>query len=347
MVKACVAHGAHDLRIDEREPAALGPGMVRVRLGAGGICGSDLHYYHEGGIAGLPIREPLILGHEMAGTIVETAADVSGFAPGMRVVVNPHRPCLKCADCGRGTLHLCADNFFAGSVARMPHMQGFFSEVSTVAARQCRSIPENLDFGLAALTEPLAVCMHGVSRAGPLLGKRVLITGSGPIGCLLLVAARAAGAAEMLITDLHDEPLAVARKMGADEVINIAKNPERLEQLQVGRGTMDVVLEASGNVRALEDAVKACRAGGTLVVVGMLPGDTIFKLANRIVFKELDVRGSFRFDKEFDWALRAIIDRRVDLEPVLTEQFPLSRAVEAFDFASDRKKGMKSQLVLG
>lgn len=346
MVKACVAHGAHDLRIDEREPAALGAGMVRVRLGAGGICGSDLHYYHEGGIAGLPIREPLILGHEMAGTVVETAADVMDLGPGQSVVVNPHRPCLKCWDCRRGTLHLCSDNFFAGSVARMPHMQGFFSEVSTVAARQCRPIPDHLEFGLAALTEPLAVCMHGVARAGSLLGKRVLITGSGPIGCLLLVAARVSGAEHIIVTDLHDEPLAVARRMGADETINIAQTPEKLEALQQGRGTMDVVLEASGAIEALEDAVRACRAGGTLVMVGMLPGDTIFKLANRLVFKELDVKGSFRFDKEFDWALGAIIDGRVDLRPVLSAQFPLDRAIEAFEFASDRQQGMKSQLVL-
>ncbi len=346
MVKACVAHGAHDLRIEDKEPSLLGAGMVQVRLGAGGICGSDLHYYHEGGIAGLTIQEPLILGHEMAGTITQVGDGVTDLSPGMRVVVNPHRPCLRCQDCGRGTLHLCSDNFFAGSVARMPHMQGFFAELTTVSARQCLPIPDDLDFGLAALTEPFAVCLHGVSRAGPLIGKRVLVTGAGPIGCLLIVAARLAGASHIIATDILDEPLATARRVGADETINVAASPEKLESLQQGRGVMDVVLEATGVVQALEDAVKACRAGGTLVVVGMIPGGKSFTLANRVVFKELDLKGSFRFDKEFHWAHQAIVDRRVDLSPVLTEQFPIDRAVEAFDFASDRRKGLKSQIVL-
>ncbi len=191
----CVLHGAKDLRLEERPEAALGDGEVRVRFGAGGICGSDLHYYYEGRVGDFAVREPLILGHEVAGEVVETGAGVSRVAVGDRVAVNPSQPCWQCPACQAGRTNLCRRMTFYGSAAVLPHVQGAFQERLVCRESQCHGVPRATPYAVAALAEPLAVCLHAVSRAGALLGQRVLITGAGPIGALTCLAAREAGAA--------------------------------------------------------------------------------------------------------------------------------------------------------
>jgi L-idonate 5-dehydrogenase len=344
-MKACVAHRAHDLRVEEREPAAIGPQEVRVRLGVGGICGSDLHYYHRGGIGDFPIREPLVLGHEMAGTIVETGADVKGLRAGMTVCVNPTWPCPG----GRFDLgsrgHLAPDSRFAGSSRTYPHVQGFFAESVVVEAGQCRPIPESLPLAEAAMAEPLACCLHAVRRAGQVMGQRILVMGAGPIGCLTMIAARLAGASEIIACDLIPQTLEIAKKVGADTVVDVASDRSTLDKLQAGGGTVDVVIEAAGAPQALVDGLKAVRRGGTFVQFGVLPQGMHPIPVDHIVGKELSLQGTFRFWEEFDWAVDYIARGQVDVRPLITEQLPLSRAVEAFDLASDRRRAMKVQLV--
>jgi L-idonate 5-dehydrogenase len=344
-MKACVAYGAHDLRVEDREPADLGSGEVRVRLAAGGICGSDLHYYHEGGIGDFPIREPLVLGHEMAGTVSEVGPGVDGLVVGTPVSVNPTWPCPGDRfDLGsRG--HLDPDIRFAGSSRSNPHCQGFFAETVTVKAGQCRALPEGLSLAEAAMAEPLACCLHAVRRAGPLTGQRVMILGAGPIGCLTVVAARLAGAAEIVVCDLVAATLQTAKAVGADRVIDLASDRTPLDRLQAGGGTVDVVIEAAGSAKAVADGLRAVRRGGTFVQFGVLPKGMHPIPIDQIVAKELAVQGTFRFWEEFDWAVDYIARGRVNVRPLITEQLPLSRAVEAFDLASDRTRAMKVQLV--
>lgn len=345
-MQACVIHAAHDLRVEARVPVEPGPGELRVRLGAGGICGSDLHYYHDGGIGDFPVREPMVLGHEMAGTVVGLGPGVEGPAVGTRVAIDPTAPCGVCRWCTGGSYHLCPDVRFAGSSRTFPHTQGFFQELVTVKAVQCKPLPDGFPLELAAMSEPLAVCLHAVRRAGNLVGQRVLVSGAGPIGCLAVVAARLAGAAEIVATDLLPETLATARKVGADRTIDLAADRAPLDALQEAGGRMDVVLECSGSPRALVDGLKAVRRGGTMVQVGILPRGGHPLPVDLLVAKELALKGTFRFTEEFDWAVACITGGRVDLRPVLTGQIPLARAREAFDLASDRKRAMKVQLVL-
>ena len=217
-MRAVVIHAPKDLRIDSFPDPAPGAGEVRVKIAAGGICGSDLHYYHHGGFGTIRIQQPMALGHEIAGVIAAVGSDVSHLKPGMRVAVNPSEPCGVCLHCREGMRNQCLEMRFMGSAMRMPHVQGGFRENVTIDASQALPIADSLSLGEAAMAEPLAVCLHAGKQAGPLLGKRVLVTGCGPIGALMVVVARYAGAAEVVVTDIADTPLAVARKLGRPAV---------------------------------------------------------------------------------------------------------------------------------
>ncbi len=345
-MKAVVIHDPHDLRIDQIADApAPGLGEVTVAMSHGGICGSDLHYYHHGGFGTVRIREPMALGHEVSGRIVAVGSDVAGLRPGDNVAVNPSRPCGQCEYCLKGTRNQCLDMRFNGSAMRFPHEQGLFRAQVTVPAELALRLSEGTDLALAAMCEPFAVCLHAVGRAGPLAGQRVLVSGCGPIGCLTVVAARLAGAKEIIATDLADAPLSTAAKLGADRVVNLSDTPDALAEYGVDKGQVDTVFECSGAGPAMRAAFGVARAGGLIVTVG-LGGDQEIPIS-LLVTKELRLIGSFRFDAEFADAARLIDEGAVDLRPLLTAVLPMERAVEAFDLASDRTKAMKVQLQFG
>jgi L-idonate 5-dehydrogenase len=342
---ACVIHGAKDLQIENRSEPQPSAGEVVVRFGAGGICGSDLHYYHEGRAGNFELREPMVLGHEVAGEVVEIGEGVTKVQPGQRVAVNPTRPCRNCRYCFSGRSNLCKNVLFYGSAARFPHVQGSFSDLFIAAEDQCVPIPDSLSYPAAACAEPLAVTLHAVARAGSLLGRRVLITGAGPIGILTVAAARLAGAAQIVITDLFDESLAVAERMGATRVVNVKTTPADLDSLMQDRGYFDVAIEASGNIRGLENCIDATRPGGRIVQVGILPAGNAGAPMNKLLAKELELFGTFRFHEEFQWAIQALISGRVKVDPILSAQFTFPDAIQAFELASDRRKAVKVSLV--
>jgi L-idonate 5-dehydrogenase len=224
-VQAVVAHGAHDLRVEEIANPELGPLDADVALVVGGICGSDLHYYNQGGVGDFMIRQPLVLGHEIAGTVLRVGDRVE-LAPGERVVVDPSSPCGVCPMCRRGRPNLCSAVQFLGSAARFPHVQGGFRERLITKASNCVRVPDGLALETAVMTEPLAVALHAVSRAGSLIGRRVLVTGAGPIGLLIAVVAGHAGASAVIVTDIVDAPLECAARIGATRTINVATDTE-------------------------------------------------------------------------------------------------------------------------
>lgn len=343
-MKAAIIHGARDLRVEDIAEPVAGPGEVMVRIRAGGICGSDLHYYQDGGFGAVRVREPMILGHELAGEVLETGAGVVRVRPGDRVAVDPSLPCRQCVYCLEGQPRHCLDMRFYGSAMRMPHVQGGFREVLVCPEAQAVPVPASLPLEHAAFAEPLAVCLHAVTRAGPVLGRRVLITGTGPIGALAILAARHAGAREIVATDLADAPLAIARRIGADLALNVRQDPSALDRFKAGKGSFDVVIEASGSATALAAAMMVVRPGGVIVQVG-IGGDMTLPI-NVLTAKEVQLRGSFRFDAEFGWAVDCIASGAIDVAPLLTEIVPLADAVRAFDLAADRSRAMKVQLAL-
>ncbi|MCR9070784.1 MAG: L-idonate 5-dehydrogenase [Alphaproteobacteria bacterium] len=347
-MRATVLHGIEDLRVETREERPLAEGEVRVRVEAGGICGSDLHYFHHARMGDFPVREPFVLGHEAAGRIAEIGpgveAEFGGLAVGDPVAINPSHPCGACHYCRTGRENLCADMIFLGSSRRFPHVQGLFAETYVAPARQCVPVPAGTDPGVAALAEPLSVCLHAASHAGPLLGRRVLVTGAGPIGALCLTVARLGGAVETVITDVMDEPLKAAEALGASQAINVAAAPDGLTDPAHPRGRFDVAFECSGNPHAMRSCLDALAPGGTLVQVGTYADPKVTIPADFVMVKELTLKSSFRFAREFPTAVALLASGRIDTGPLLSHSFAMEEAMQAFRTAADRRQAMKVQI---
>jgi L-idonate 5-dehydrogenase len=334
-VQAVVAHGAHDLRVEEVPSPELGPLDAEVGVVVGGICGSDLHYYHEGGVGDFMIRQPLVLGHEIAGTVLRVGEGAE-LTSGERVVIDPSSSCGLCPMCRRGRPNLCSAVQFLGSAAHFPHVQGGFRQRLITSASNCVPVPDGLPLETAVMSEPLAVAVHAVVRAGTLIGRRVLVTGAGPIGLLIALVASRAGASAVIVTDIESEPLERAARVGATQTVHVTSGTQELDQV-------DAAFEASGAPPALASALRAVRPGGQLVVVGLPPGLVPIP-AGAMITREVDVTGSFRFDNDEFRAALTMLANGLDVSPLLTGRFPLKDAVKAFDAASDRSKTTKVQL---
>lgn len=344
---AAVCHGAKDLRIEPRADAPLAPDEVRVAVAYGGICGSDLHYYHRGAVGDFFVREPLTLGHEVSGVVLEVGSAVSGVAPGTKAALDPARPCLTCHYCRAGRANLCIDMRFLGSAGRFPHVQGGFAQHLVLRQDQIVPVPASTDLLRLSVAEPLSVALHAVNRAGPLLGKRVLVTGSGPIGLLTARAARFAGAAEVVSTDVVDAPLAVAKaEMGATRTINVASDAGGLAAFEVDGGYFDAAFEVSGAASALASLFKVVRRGGRIVQVGMLPPGTAPVPINVLQTREIELCGAFRANDEFRRAVELIVEGAIDVAPILSGTYRLADAATALERAGDRSKVVKLHLAI-
>lgn len=337
-MKVIVAHAAKDLRVETRDMPTPGPGQVLVKMAAGGICGSDLHYYNHGGFGPIQLKEPMILGHEVAGHIEAVGDGVTGLDTGALVAVSPSRPCGQCKYCLEGKQNHCLNMRFYGSAMPFPHIQGAFREYIVADAAQCAPAGD-LSAGEAAMAEPLSVVLHAAKQAGDLMGKRVLVTGCGPIGLLAVLVARAAGAVDIAATDISDFTLGKARDVGADYTINVAQSPNGLSRFEADKGHFDVLFECSGVASALASAVPALRPGATIMQLG-LGGDMTLPM-QAMTAKELQLKGSFRFHAEFFTAVEMMRTGRLDVTPLITHAIGIDAAVEAFELAGDRSQAVK------
>jgi L-idonate 5-dehydrogenase len=340
-MKAIVIHAAKDLRIEDRDVEQPAVGQVQITLHTGGICGSDLHYFNHGGFGAVRLKEPMILGHEVAGRVSKLGAGVEGFARGQLVGVSPSRPCYTCKYCQEGMLNQCLNMRFYGSAMPFPHIQGAFRQTLVADATQLASA-EGLTAGEAAMAEPLAVTLHATRRAGDLVGKSILVTGCGPIGLLSILSARRAGADKIVAVDLSDYCLAFAGRLGADITLNTRKAPDALEPFKANKGTFDILYECSGAQAALTSAIGAMRPGGTILQLGLGGDMTLPMMA--ITAKELSLKGSFRFHSEYATAMSLMQKGLINVKPLITETVPMEKAREGFELASDRAKAMKVQI---
>lgn len=335
-ILALVAHVGGGAGVDQVEMAEPGPGQVQLQMTHGGICGSDLHYYKEGRVGDFVIRYPLVLGHEVVGRV---AHDPSGqWAEGTPVAIHPAYACHECPECLSGNPQVCRNATYLGSAASDPQTNGGFAQKLNVRLDQLRALPEGLDLSLAVLAEPLGVALHGLTLAGDVAGKRCLVTGSGPIGALTVGALKARGAAEVVATDMLDNPLRIAKAMGADEVVKVGV--DQLEPL-----SFDLAFEASGAPAGLSSAVAATRRLGTIVQVGMLPGPTITAALAPINKCEHTIKGAFRFHDEIDDAI-TMLASTPSLGAVITHTFALADAAEALEVAADPAQSGKVVLQL-
>ena len=345
-MRALVIHAPKDLRVEEEETLDPGRGQVAVRIRAGGVCGSDLHYFHHGGFGDIRLKEPMIPGHEVAGEIAAVGEGVEDFQVGQPVAVNPSLPCLQCRYCQAAQFNQCLDMRFYGSAMRFPHVQGAFRELTICEARQCVAVNAGVNLHLAAFAEPLSVALHGVSRAaeaaGGLTGKRIFVSGCGPIGLLTLMAAKHAGAREIIAADVSDFVLKIAREVGADGTINVQTEAGHFTQYAQDKGYFDVVLEASGTEPGVRKALDVIRPRGVMAQLGL--GGDISLPMNTCVAKEVQLVGSFRFHEEFEWAVQLINSGEIDVSPLLSATIPMENAAEAFELAGNREKAVKVQI---
>ncbi|TFB95765.1 MULTISPECIES: L-idonate 5-dehydrogenase [Cryobacterium] len=329
-VLGVVAHAKGDLRVEViGEPRPEADEAV-VEVAFGGICGSDLHYWLDGAAGESILREPLLLGHEIVGTVVTSAADGSGPVAGTRVAVHPLTP--GPGDGSRYPIerpNLAPGGTYLGSAARFPHRSGAFARRVALPSRMLRKLPKGLSLRDAALVEPAAVAWHAVGRAGEVRGRRALVVGCGPIGSLVIAVLRHHGAAEIIAVDTVEPPLSRARLLGATQTL-LATDADAIARVDA-----DIVIESSGNYRGLESAVRGATRGGRIVMVGLLPSGEQPALISLAIVRELELVGSFRFNDEIDEVVAALADGSLDVGGIVTQVFPVGEAAAAFEIARD------------
>lgn len=332
---AVVAHGADDLRVEKVAVRPPNPDEAILRISYGGICGSDLHYWRHGAAGESILRAPMRLGHEASGVVVAEAADGSGPAEGAAVTIHPATPGGDPNAYPVDRPNISPGCVYLGSAAHYPHADGLFVEQVAVPARMLRVLPDGLDLRTASLAEPASVAWHAVSRAGDVAGKKILVVGAGPIGALTVAVLARAGAGHITAVDLHDYPLGVARQVGADEVISA------VETDTVAAVAADITIECSGNSRGLASAIAATKRGGRVVMVGLLPSGDQPVPVSLAITRELELVGSFRFNDEIDEVIAALADGSLVVEPIITAEYPVEQALEAFARAGDAANSSK------
>jgi L-iditol 2-dehydrogenase len=337
-MKAAMLHGVKDLRVEDVDVPGVGIGEVLVKIKAATTCGTDVKIYQRGYVEKI-IKLPTIFGHEWAGEVVEVGGNLDWPKKGMRVRAGNSAPCLHCNMCQKGKYNLCED---------MIWLWGAYAEYIKVPARtvlvNMQEIPSHVSFEEAAITEPLACVLHGVEEANVKLGDTVAVIGAGPIGLLHLLTVKKMGAEKVVVIDLVDERLSVAKELGADETINAGKENavEKVQQLTGGYGA-DIVIEAIGSPATWEQALRLARKGGTVLEFGGCPPGTEIKLNTEMLhYGELTVLGAFHTTPlHFRKALSLISSRTVDVRPLVTKRMRLEDIKQAFEILSTSKNEIK------
>ena len=341
-MEAIYIHKEKDLRINSVDTPPINPDDLKIKIERGGICGSDLHYYNHGGFGTNRLKEPMILGHEVSGTVSEIGSNVSGFEIGDLVAVSPSRPCQRCKFCLSGVAMQCLDMKFYGSAMPFPHIQGAFREELVAHSNQC-VVANGLSASQAAMVEPLAVVLHALKQSGSVYGKNVLITGAGPIGLLTILVVKSAGASNIVVTDISDKALEAAYNLGASDTINVSKDGSGLRRFESSKGLFEFMFECSGSEEPLLGAIGAIKPRGTVVQLGMSGNMTV--PMQYVTTKEITLKGSFRFHEEFSLGVTCLLNRSIDVLPLLSHSIPFKNATEAFDLANDRTQSLKVQLI--
>lgn len=337
---ACYVRGKNDVYIAKKTLEYNPKTEMLVRITRGGICGSDIHYYQHGGVGDFSLQHPMVLGHEVIGVTVPHTHSSDSAAP-VKVAINPGRPCNSCEYCLDGRSNQCVDMRFFGSAMRNPHVDGGFAQYVAVHPDQCIPYDPKVDDEVMAFAEPLAVAIHAVNQASSVLGKKVLVTGSGPIGALVVAACRAAGASEIVATDLVDRNRNLALTMGADKALN--PTDDKLKPFKARKGYFDVSFEASGAIPAIQSNIDLTRAGGTMVQVGMNSGMVDLPLT-RLLAKEIRFVGTFRFIQEFATSVQWLEKGLIDPRPLLTSVLSYRDIIKAIELANDKTQALKVQL---
>jgi L-idonate 5-dehydrogenase len=275
----------------------------------------------------------MVLGHEVIGKIVHS--DSEKLQEGQTVAVNPSKPCGHCKYCLAKEENQCTEMRFFGSAMYFPHVDGGFTRFKVVDTAQCVPFSSNADAKIMAFAEPLAVAIHAAHQAGDLQGKRVFISGVGPIGCLIVSAVKTLGAAEIVCADISPRSLELAQKMGADTLLD--PRSADLTPWKAEKGYFDVSFEVSGNPTSITTCLEVTRARGAMVQVGMGGAVADFPMM-MLIAKEIALKGSFRFTTEFNTAVSWLANGVVDPLPLLSGEYPFTELEQALKFAGDKPR---------
>ncbi|TFD63229.1 NAD(P)-dependent alcohol dehydrogenase [Cryobacterium suzukii] len=322
-----------ELTIEERPVPTVDADEVLVKVAAVGVCGSDVHYYREGRIGDFIVDAPLVLGHELSGTIVGVGVDVDPARIGERVAVEPQRPCRLCRECRAGRYNLCSKMEFYAT----PPIDGAFCGYVTIQTEFAHAIGDSVSFEAAALLEPLSVAIASVRKAQIVPGSSILIAGAGPIGIITAQTARAFGASEIIVSDLIAAKRERALKFGATRVIDpVAEDPAALNL------DVNAFIDASGSARAVDSGIRSVRPAGTVVLVGLGSPEMILPVSH-IQNLEITVTGIFRYVDTWPTAIHLVASGQVDLDSLVTGKFDLEHVAEALD--SDRNDDSLKSIV--
>ncbi|XP_043276835.1 sorbitol dehydrogenase-like [Venturia canescens] len=333
-----VLYGIEDLRLEQTPIEEPNDNEVLIRMSCVGICGSDVHYLVNGRIGDFIVREPMIVGHESSGVVAKLGKNVTNLKVGDRVAIEPGVPCRTCNVCKQGRYNLCKDVVFCAT----PPIHGSLRRWYKHAADFCYRLPDHVSLEEGALLEPLSVAVHACKRAEVGIGSKVLITGSGPIGLVCLLVAKAMGASKVVITDIIEDKLKVAKSLGADETflgskdLSEAQTVERITQLFGGQP--DKTIEASGAGASIRLAILVTKSGGTAVFVGCGAPEVQVPLINALT-REVDLRGVFRYANDYEDALELVTSGKVNVKPLITHNFTLEETKAAFETTRSGKAG--------
>jgi len=325
-----------DLRSFSHEAVSMpeaGAGQVVIKIHTTGICGSDVHYWAHGRCGPFICDGPIVLGHESSGIIHSVGSGVTNLKPGDRVAMEPGVPCRTCAQCTAGRYNLCPKiRFFA-----TPPVDGTLAQFITHPADFCFKLPDNVSFEEGALLEPLSVAVHACQRSHITAGSHVLITGAGPIGLVCLLVSKALGATVIILTDMMENRLEVAKNLGATAAFK-ANDPDLLTKIgQLANVTQ--TLECSGSEAALTLAIRATSPGGTIASIGRSGKPTQDIPLFEAMDKEIDFIGSFRYRNSYLKGLELVATGRVNVKPLVTHHFTFDQTQEAFETAEAGKGG--------
>ena len=327
-MKTAIMTDVAKVELTEREIPQIRSDEVLVRVEYVGVCGSDLHYYENGGIGPNIVHSPFVLGHEAGGTVVETGADVTGLKVGDRVALEPGKTCGHCAFCKTGRYNLCPDVIFFAT----PPVDGVFQEYVAHEAGLCFKIPDNMDTMEAALIEPLAVGFHAARQGGAQSGQTAVVTGAGCIGLVSMMALKAMGVTKIIAVDIMKKRLDKALELAATDVINGKEQDTVAEVLKLTDGMVpDLAIETAGSEITTAQAIRFCKKGGTVVLVGYSASGEMTLPMSLALDKELTFRTVFRYRHIYPLAIEAVASGRVNLKGIVTNVFSLDDIQSAMD----------------
>jgi L-iditol 2-dehydrogenase len=312
----------------ERDIPKPAPNEALVKLEYVGVCGSDLHYYENGRIGDFIVKTPFVLGHESGGVVVETGSEVTHLKVGDRVALEPGKTCGHCEFCRSGRYNLCPDVIFFAT----PPVDGVFQEYVPHEAALCFKLPENVSTMEGALIEPLAVGFHAAITGGAKIGQTALVTGSGCIGLVSMLALKAQGVSKVFVTDVVPKRLEKAKALGASGIINAAEQnvPEKIRELTEGRG-VDLVIETSGNEGSAASAIESTAKGATMVFVGYSKSGMMNLPISTALNQELTLKTIFRYRHIYPLAIDAVARGAVNIKDIVTNTFEFKDIQNAMD----------------